>query len=84
VALPPGRDKLSTIPVPTASGTNTNTIGTVRVACCIALMLGGRCQDDIGCERYDFHRVSAIAIGLTRRPSHVDVDVAADCPPRLL
>src|SRR5262245_46785862 len=24
-----------------ASGTNTNTIGTVRVACCIALMLGG-------------------------------------------
>src|SRR5262249_8455770 len=41
VVLPPGRDKLSTIPVPTASGTNTNTIGTVRVACCIALMLGG-------------------------------------------
>jgi len=40
VALPPGRDKLSTIPVPTASGTNMNTIGTVRVACCIALMLG--------------------------------------------
>ena len=40
MALPPGRDKLSTIPVPTASGTNTNTIGTVRVACCIALMLG--------------------------------------------
>jgi len=41
VVLPPGRDKLSTIPVPTASGTNTNTIGTVRVACCIALMLCG-------------------------------------------
>ena len=40
VALPPGCDKLSTIPVPTASGTNTNTICTLRVACCIALMLG--------------------------------------------
>src|SRR5262249_5506510 len=44
----------------------------------------GRCQDDIRCKRYDFHRVSAKAIGLTRRPSHVDIDVAADCPARLL
>ena len=39
VALPPGRDRLSTKPEPTGSGTSTNTIGTVRVArsnCCVA------------------------------------------------
>ena len=35
VALPPGRAKLSTKPEPTGSGTITNTIGTVRVACSI-------------------------------------------------
>jgi len=33
VALPPGRDNLSTKPAPTGSGTYANTIGTVRVAC---------------------------------------------------
>ena len=33
VALPPGRARLSTKPAPTGSGTITNTIGTVRVAC---------------------------------------------------
>src|SRR6187431_871893 len=33
VALPPGRDRLSTKPAPTGSATATNTIGTVRVAC---------------------------------------------------
>src|SRR5262245_33386992 len=33
VALPPGRGKLLTKPAPTGSGTFTNTIGTVRVAC---------------------------------------------------
>ena len=32
VALPPGRDRLSTNPLPTGSATLTNTIGTVRVA----------------------------------------------------
>ena len=32
VALPPGRDRLSTKPEPTGSGTITNTIGTARVA----------------------------------------------------
>ena len=34
VALPPGRARLSTKPAPTGSVTFTNTIGTVRVACC--------------------------------------------------
>ena len=34
VALPPGRARLSTKPAPTGSATVTNTIGTVRVACC--------------------------------------------------
>ena len=33
VAFPPGRDRLLTKPEPTGSGANTNTIGTVRVAC---------------------------------------------------
>ena len=33
VALPPGRARLSTKPAPTGSGTITNTIGTVLVAC---------------------------------------------------
>src|SRR6516165_2857078 len=33
VALPPGRARLSTNPAPTGSGTITNTIGMVRVAC---------------------------------------------------
>src|SRR5262245_16539150 len=36
VALPPGRDKLSTKPALTGSGICTNTIGTVRLACCSA------------------------------------------------
>src|SRR5262245_38073996 len=31
VALPPGRDRLSTRPLPTASGTNTKTIGTTEL-----------------------------------------------------
>src|SRR5262245_60776783 len=34
VALPPGRAKLSTKPLPTGSETSVNTIGIVRVACC--------------------------------------------------
>jgi hypothetical protein len=33
VALPPGRDRLLARHAPTGSGTITNTIGTVRVAC---------------------------------------------------
>ena len=33
VALPPGRDRLSTNPLPTGSATLTKTIGTPRVAC---------------------------------------------------
>src|SRR5262245_22298964 len=56
-------------------------------ACCLLHRSDARwsrCQDDIGCECYDFHRVPAIAIGLTRRPSHVDVHIAADSPARLL
>src|SRR6516165_10269243 len=34
VAFPPGRARLLTKPPPTASATWTNTMGTVRVACC--------------------------------------------------
>ena len=38
VRLPPGRARLSTYPAPTGSITVTNTIGTVRVVCCNALV----------------------------------------------
>ena len=36
VALPPGRARLATKPPPTGSIVVTNTIGTVRLACCSA------------------------------------------------
>src|SRR6516225_3123205 len=42
-----------------------------------------RCALD-GAKLTDCGCILAKAIGLTRRPSHVDVDVAADCPARLL
>ena len=35
VTLPPGRAKLATKPAPTGSTTFANTIGTVRVVCCM-------------------------------------------------
>src|SRR5262245_55748683 len=35
--LPPGLARLATMPAPTGSTTFTNTVGTVRVACCNAL-----------------------------------------------
>jgi hypothetical protein len=40
VILPPGRAKVSTKPLLTGSTTVTNTIDTVRVACCNAATLG--------------------------------------------
>ena len=40
VTLPPGRARLATKPAPTGSITCTNTIGTVRVACCNAATVG--------------------------------------------
>ena len=54
VVLPPGRARLSTKPPPTGSAI-TNTIGTVRVACCSAAYesaTGG--QDDVRRERDQF------------------------------
>jgi hypothetical protein len=39
VTLPPGRAKLSTKPPPTGSATAANTIGALRLACCIAAKL---------------------------------------------
>src|SRR5262249_32962305 len=41
-------------------------------------------QDYVRHERDQFHRISTKVIGVTRCPSHVDVDVAADCPTCLL
>ena len=40
VALPPGRDMLATKPEPIGSTTLTNTIGTLRLACCKAMTAG--------------------------------------------
>ena len=85
VALPPGRARLSTKPAPTGSGTITNTIGTVRVACSngatVAVPAG---QDDVRRERDQFRRVSANAVGIARRPAGVDLHIAADGPAQLL
>ena len=79
VALPPGRARLSTKPAPTGSGTITNTIGTVRVACSNGA--DGRAasgQDDVRRERDQFRRVFANALGIARGPAIVDPHVAAD------
>jgi hypothetical protein len=84
VALPPGRAKLATKPVPTGSTTTTNTIGTVRVACS-----NGRegrsartSQDCIRRKCGQFDRVLANVVGIGRGPAGVDPQVAAVGPPQ--
>ena len=58
VALPPGRAKLSTNPPATGSVTATNTIGSVRVACCKASTVGfGICEYYVWRKRGNFHCV---------------------------
>ena len=84
MALPPGRAKLATKPVPTGSTTTTNTIGTVRVACS-----NGRegrsartSQDCIRRKCGQFDRVLANVVGIGRGPAGVDPQVAAVGPPQ--
>ena len=69
VMLPPGRARLSTKPAPTGSTTPTNTIGTVRVACCNAAH--GRAasgHNDIRRERDELADVSAHKVDVAGAP----------------
>ena len=85
VVLPPGRAKLSTKPAPTGSVTIANTIGTVRVACCIGPTVGPpAAKMTSGRERDQFRRVFANAFGIARGPAGVDPHVAANGPAQLL
>jgi hypothetical protein len=84
VALPPGRAKLATKPVPTGSTTTTNTIGMVRVACS-----NGRegrsartSQDCIRCKCGQFDHVLANVVGIGRGSAGVHPQVAAVGPPQ--
>src|SRR5262249_5561557 len=85
VALPPGRDKLSTKPALTGSGICTNTIGTVRLACCSAAT--GPVPEawmTSGARGDQFRRVSAAAVDIRCSEAVVDPDVTAVCPSQLL
>src|SRR6516162_7792096 len=55
VALPPGREKLATKPLPTGSATVANTMGMVRVCCSSAAVVGVMCErNDVGLQRDEF------------------------------
>ena len=84
VTLPPGRARLSTKPAPTGSVTFTNTIGTVRVACCNAATIGravarmtsgASATSSAAYLRMRRHR---------RAPADIDPHVAAVGPAQLL
>src|SRR5215469_14994141 len=75
VALPPGFDRLLTMPEPTGSGTITKTIGTGRTA-------DG--QNDVGCERGQFCSLSPQDVGIALAQAIVDPDVATLTPAQLL
>ena len=66
-------------------GDITNTIGTVRVACCNGRHArGGIRQDNVRRERDQFGGVSANAVGIVRGPAGVNPHVAAVGPAQLL
>src|SRR5262245_53956416 len=83
VALPPGRARLLTKPAPTGSGTITNTIGTVRVACSngaaaalpVARMTSGESATSSAASK---------TFGVTCWPAAVDPHIVADGPTELL
>ena len=85
VALPPGRERLSTKPEPTGSGTFANTIGIVLVAWSngptlappVATITSGR-------EGDQFRRVLAHIVDIAGAPAVVDPHVAAVSPTQLL
>src|SRR3954447_6807873 len=85
VVLPLGRVRLSTKPLPTGSMTFTNTIGTVRVACCNAaraglletrIASGASAASSAACLRIS----TAFGCG----PAAVNLHILADGPTRLL
>ena len=85
VALPPGRDRLSTRPAPTGSTAYTNTIGTVRVACSIgAHDRSSRGQDDVRRERDQFRCVFSVALEIACAKAVFDPHVVAVGPTQLL
>ena len=85
VALPPGRDRLSTKPALTGSGTITNTIGTVRVTwsngATLTLPIARMTSGASATNSVAYLRMSA---ALPARPAGVDVHVAAVSPAQLL
>ena len=84
VALPPGRARLSTKPEPTGSGTITNTIGTVRVACSSgARPKGPPGYDDVRRKRDQFRSIFARVGGIAPHHSGRRCDVAAVGPAQL-
>src|SRR5262249_16207274 len=85
VALPPGCARLSTKPAPTGALTFPNPIraeglGVLPSRNCRAR--GG--QDNIRCEREQFRRVPATAVGIDRAPTVVDPHVTTGGPAQLL
>src|SRR6516162_10236083 len=85
VALPPGRARLATKPAPTGSTTCANTIGTVRVACSKGVAAGmPLAKNNVRCERDQFRRLFAKALGIAPAPAEVDTHVTADRPTRFL
>src|SRR6185503_2365274 len=71
VVLPPGRARLATKPAPTGSAMPTNTIGTVRLACCNVPTFGLPVARMTGRERHQFRRVSARKIDIAGAPEAV-------------
>ena len=82
VILPPGWAMLWTKPAPTGSGTFTNTIGIVRVACCSgASRYAAYAQDHVWRECDQLRRVAAKAIEIVPNLTGFDLQIAADRPP---
>ena len=71
VALPPGRDRLSTKPPPTGSETAENTIDTVRVACINGRTVEAMGQDDVRLSRRQFRCMSTnfVSVSAAQRVS---------------
>src|SRR6516165_2202897 len=75
VMLPRGRDRLSTKPAPTGSGTIANTIGKVRVTWYNAITLMVFSAKTTSRKRDQFLRVSARPVGIVLVPADVDPHV---------
>src|SRR5215467_10710394 len=85
VALPPGWAKLSTIPAPTGSATDANTMGSVRLIFCnavtarvpLAKMMSRAERDQ---SRSLFYSLVGVVLG----PASVDPHIAANIPAQFL